>query len=68
MVCTKYVLASGYHQLCIQPDDRQKTGCVAPDAFYEWMEILPGLVNAPSAFRGAMHCILGQYKKCELST
>jgi len=56
-------LASGYHQLRIHMDDRQKTVFVTADGFYGWTVNPFGLANAPSAFMGTMHRILGLYKK-----
>jgi len=61
-VFPKLDLASGFHQLCIQPDDRHKTAFLAPDSIYESTVILFGLANAPSSLMGAMHWISGPYK------
>jgi hypothetical protein len=60
---TKLDLASGYPQLRIHQDDRQKRAFVALDGVYEWTVIPLGLANALSVFMHAMHRILGPYKQ-----
>jgi len=57
-VFTKLDLASGYHQVRVQPDDCHKTAFVAPDGFYKYKVIPFGLANVPAAFMRMMHKIL----------
>jgi len=57
-VFTKLDLASGYHQVRVQPDDCHKTTFIAPDGFYEYKVIPFGLANVPAAFMHMMHKIL----------
>jgi len=52
-------LQSGYHQLAITPEDRQKTAFRTPFGLYQWKVIPFGLTNAPTHFARAMNTVLG---------
>jgi len=61
-VFTKLHLASGYHQVWVNPDDCHKTAFIAPDGFYEYKVIPFGLANALAAFIRMMHRILHPHR------
>ena len=51
-------LASGYWQLEIAPEDREKTAFITKHGLYEYVRMSMGLCNAPSTFQRAMNLIL----------
>ena len=59
---TKLDLKSGYYQIPIQQEDKEKTAFITQDGLYQF-EVLPmGLMNAPPSFQRVMNNILG-YKR-----
>lgn len=53
-------LASGYYQIPIEEQSKDKTAFVTPDGQFEYNRMPFGLVNAPSVFQRAINKILNQ--------
>ena len=51
-------LASGYWQMEIAPEDREKTAFITKYGLYEYVRMSMGLCNAPSTFQRAMNLVL----------
>lgn len=47
-------LASGYHQVPMHPDDREKTAFVTPFGLFEYLRMPMGLSTAPATFQRLM--------------
>lgn len=60
-VYSKLDLASGYHQVCMHPDDVHKTAFNCRYGLFEWTVMPMGLTNAPSGFLRLMHKVFGKY-------
>jgi hypothetical protein len=50
-------LQSGYHQLPLREEDKQKT--VTPDGLYQFKVLPFGVANGPSTFQSTMDIVLG---------
>lgn len=59
-------LASGYWQVSIDPNSRQKTAFSTPDGHYQFKKMPFGLKNAPTAFNRIIQQILGRLPFVEL--
>ncbi|CAF2848289.1 unnamed protein product [Rotaria sp. Silwood2] len=55
---TKIDLKSGYFQIPIAEDDKEKTAFVTPDGHYEFNVLPQGLMNAPASFQRVMNNLL----------
>ncbi len=59
---TSLDMASGFHQILVHPDDRQKTAFSVPAAagggLYVWRVLPEGVTNGPSSFQRAMDLVL----------
>jgi hypothetical protein len=51
-------LASGYHQVPIKPEDREKTGFSTDKGHFEFIKMPFGLCGAPSTFQRLMNTVL----------
>lgn len=51
-------LASGYHQVAIKPEDREKTGFSTDKGHFEFIKMPFGLCGAPSTFQRLMNQVL----------
>lgn len=52
-------LQSGYHQLPLRKENREKTAFVTPDGLYQFKVLPFGLANGSSTFQSSMDIILG---------
>lgn len=55
-------LASGYYQISIAEESKEKTAFVTQDSQYEYTRMPIGLANAPAVFQRVMHKILDKAK------
>ncbi|CAF4871872.1 unnamed protein product, partial [Rotaria sp. Silwood2] len=55
---TKLDLKSGYFQIPIAEEDKEKTVFVTPDGHYEFNVLPQGLMNAPASFQRVMNNLL----------
>ena len=62
-IFTTLDLATGYHQMRIEPEDTFKTAFIAPSGLYEWKVLPLGLANAPAAFMRLMGGILSKFSR-----
>ena len=56
---TKLDFTSGYYQVKLAEQAREKTAFVTPDGHYEWLVMGMGLTNAPATFQRLMYRVLG---------
>ena len=52
-------LQSGYHQLPLREEDRQKTAFFTPDGLFQFKVLPFGVANGPSTFQSTMDIGLG---------
>lgn len=54
-------LTKGFHQIEINPEDREKTAFSTLSGHYEWLRMPFGLKNAPATFQRMMNEVLKEY-------
>ncbi|GFS23840.1 Pol polyprotein [Elysia marginata] len=54
-------LASGYHQVEMAEEDREKTAFTTPFGLYEWKRLPFGLANAPAHFSRLMQKVMSDH-------
>ena len=62
MYFTTLDLASGYFQIPIEKNSREKTAFITYDGLYEYNVMSFGLVNAPAVFQRCMDVVLAGFK------
>lgn len=54
-------LASGYHQVAMDDEDKAKTAFTCPFGLYEWNRMPMGLCNSPATFQRLMQSVMQEY-------
>ncbi|KAK7103788.1 hypothetical protein V1264_018620 [Littorina saxatilis] len=54
-------LASGYHQIAMDPADQHKTAFVTPMGLYEYTRMPMGLISAPATFQRLMQTTMSEF-------
>ena len=52
-------LKSGYHQMMVAPEDREKTAFICEDGLFQFTVLPFGVVNGPASFQRLMEKVLG---------
>lgn len=59
-------LRSGYHQIPMHPDDKEKTAFICPLGFFEFNRMPQGLTGAPATFQRLMEKTVGDMNLIEV--
>ena len=54
-------LASGYHQIAMDPKDQYKTAFITPMGLYEYTRMPMGLISAPATFQRLMQTTMSDF-------